>query len=161
LSDRIAVMRGGRIEQIGEAEELYERPRTRFVAQFLGSCNLLEASLHASGDRKLLAQTAIGMLCLEVDSQPALIRDRQTFTLGIRPEKVRLCRPAEAPGENTVPARVDQLIYHGSETHYLLSAGKHQLRATALNTSLGGRGFEVGEEAVLYLPPAGMIVLED
>src|SRR5439155_1518160 len=62
MSDRIAVMNDGRIQQLGGSQELYERPRTRFVAQFLGSCNLLEGSVSSREGPRVLVQTSLGVL---------------------------------------------------------------------------------------------------
>jgi spermidine/putrescine transport system ATP-binding protein len=151
MSDRIAVMRAGQIVQMGDAEQLYEHPRTRYVSQFLGSCNLLDATLVRPG----LAHTAVGPLRIVV--QP----DRPKFTLAIRPEKVSLWPASEAAGENRIRVKVEQLIYIGSETHYVLRAGEQTLTAEAMNVKVGSQGFDIGQEAVAYLPPGGLLVLDD
>ena len=70
MSDRIAVMNAGRIEQLDNAESLYERPRTRFVAQFLGSCNLLEAEVNSINARGFAARTRVGMLLVAMPLTP-------------------------------------------------------------------------------------------
>lgn len=125
MSDRIAVMRDGRIEQLDEAETLYERPRTRFVAQFLGSCNLLPGGL------------------------------------AIRPEKITLL-PAHTPlDEHRRRVRIEEVIYVGAETHYLVRAGDQQLRVEVMNVKSGPQGFAVGQEAVVHLPPEALVKLED
>ena len=153
-------MRAGRIEQMAEAEELYERPRTRFVAQFLGSCNLLEATVKQRGFSDAVVQTAIGELRVEWQGQPERVR-REKFAIAIRPEKVQVRAANETNGDNRVKTRVEQLIYHGSETQYLLRAGEYQLKARVLNARPGGQGFEVGQEVTAELPRASLIVLED
>lgn len=89
MSDRIAVMRSGRIEQVGLPDEVYERPKTRFVAAFLGRSNFLPARPHPLG-----AETPLGPLRLKAP----LAREA---LLAIRPEKIRLY-PAQGgsrPGE--------------------------------------------------------------
>jgi spermidine/putrescine transport system ATP-binding protein len=128
MSDRIAVMNNGRIEQLDESEALYEQPRTRFVAQFLGTCNLL-------------------------------LRDNVTFA--IRPEKISLLPATAPPDEHRLRVRVEQVIYVGSETHYLLRAGDQQLRVEVMNVKPGHQGFDVGQEAVAYLPPEALVRLDD
>src|SRR5687768_1389448 len=85
LSDRIAVMRDGRIEQIGDAKVLYERPRTRFTSQFLGSCSLLDAKVKQRHADFTLVNTPVGELRV---TGAAPTRDK--FTLAIRPEKIQL-----------------------------------------------------------------------
>lgn len=161
MSDRIAVMNAGNIEQMGDAEELYERPRTRFVSQFLGSCSLLEATVKRRDQNDCLVTTPAGELSVDFGPQPAEASRRDKFTLAIRPEKVSLFTPGERNGKNAVPVRIEQLIYVGAETHYLLRAGQQTLRVEAMNTKVGSQGFELGQEAVAYLPPAALVVLDD
>jgi hypothetical protein len=56
---------------------------------------------------------------------------------------------------------VKELIYIGSETHYVLQAGNQTLTAEAMNVKVGSQGFDLGAEAVAYLPPAGLLILDD
>ena len=155
LSDRIAVMRDGRIEQSDEARALYERPRTRFVSQFLGACSLIPARLKQVGVGVFIAETALGELWV-AGAAPA----RTAFTLAIRPERVRLST-GSAEGENSVRVRIAQAIYAGAGTHYELQAGSLSLRAEAMNLGGGVSGFAVGDEVAAQLPPASLIVLDD
>jgi spermidine/putrescine transport system ATP-binding protein len=161
MSDRIAVMRAGQIEQMGDAEELYEHPRTRYVSQFLGSCNLFDATVKRRSATDMVVQTAAGDLRLELGANPPAAASRAAFTLAIRPEKVVLCPPGECQGENRIKVRVEQLIYIGSETHYILRAGEQTLTTEAMNVKVGSQGFDIGQEAVAYLPAAGLLVLDD
>lgn len=161
MSDRIAVMRDGKIEQMGDAEALYEHPRTRFTGQFLGSCSLIEATVKRRGDGEAIVDTPVGELRVTFGPQPVAASQRDRFTLAIRPEKVTLCRPEECAGENRIPVRVEELIYIGSETHYLLRARGQRLSAEVMNVKVGSQGFDLGQEGVAYLPPAGLIVLDD
>jgi spermidine/putrescine transport system ATP-binding protein len=161
MSDRIAVMRAGKIEQMGEAEALYEQPRTRYVSQFLGSCNLLDAKVKRRGAMDALVDTPVGELRVEFSRQTGDAAKRDKFTLAIRPEKVTLCAPNEGAGENRIKVRVEQLIYVGSETHYILRTGPQTLSAEAMNVKVGSQGFDIGQEAVAYLPPGGLLVLDD
>jgi spermidine/putrescine transport system ATP-binding protein len=161
MSDRIAVMRMGKIEQMGESESLYERPRTRYVSQFLGSCNLIDATVKRRGQNDALVDSPVGELRVEFGKLPTETSKRDKFTLAIRPEKVTLNPPTEVQGENRVKVRVEQLIYVGSETHYILRAGPQTLSAEAMNVKVGSQGFDIGQEAVAYLPAGGLLVLDD
>jgi spermidine/putrescine transport system ATP-binding protein len=156
LSDRIAVMRNGRIEQVGEAQTVYEHPRTRFAGQFLGSCTLLDATPAGPGGNGPLVSTPVGLLRLD-----GAIPARERFTLAIRPEKLHLCSDHAAGGENHVPVQIEQIVYVGSETHYELRAGPQVLRAEVMNAEAGSQAFRLGQEAVAYLPPAALIILDD
>jgi spermidine/putrescine transport system ATP-binding protein len=159
MSDRIAVMRAGRIEQLDASRSLYERPRTRFVGQFLGSCNLIDATARERQGTAALVDTAIGPLRVEPGPPPAA--GRLSFSLAIRPEKITVLPPSQAAGENRVAVKVKQLIYIGSETHYVLEAGPATLTAYAMNAGTGAPAFGVGESATAVLPAASLVVLED
>src|SRR6185436_5861246 len=82
LSDRIAVMNAGRIVQVGTGEELYERPRNRFVAEFLGGCNLIAATVKSRSARETLVESKIGELRLDAAFSGTNV------TLAIRPERI-------------------------------------------------------------------------
>ena len=158
LSDRIAVMRAGRIEQLGEAEALYEQPRNRFVSQFLGSCNLLAGEISGVEGGELRVSTAYGTMYVERRGDaPA---PGQQVTLAVRPEKVAIASPGEA-GTNKVPGTVEQLIYIGSETHYILSTPGGRLTAYVMNSLLGPLGLEIGDRVTAYVPSSALLVLED
>jgi len=163
LSDTIAVMRAGRVEQVGSPQELYERPRTRFVSGFLGSCNLLAATVRERRASSVLVDTPAGLLRLE----PAPAGDaalRSAFTLAVRPEKVVLLPAAASAGENRLPARITSALYVGAESRYVLEAGGQLLSAVAMNIGAAGAataGLAEGAGAIAYLPPAALVVLDD
>ena len=158
MSDRIAVMNGGRIEQLGRAEDLYERPRTAFVANFLGSSNLLTGQVAEVQGTEAVIQTEFGPLRTV---HGAGLSVGQSVTLSIRPEKLRMERDDETEG-NEVRARVDDIVYTGAENQYLLEAHGQRLVAFQLNTDIGAdEDFDYDEEVALYLPPASLVVLEE
>jgi spermidine/putrescine transport system ATP-binding protein len=156
LSDRIAVMRQGKVEQLGAAKEVYERPRTRFAGQFLGSCSLLEAKLKESNIDGTIVATPLGDLRI-VGSRPS----RESFTLAIRPEKIQLLEAQPANTENVARVRIEQVVYVGSESHYEMRSGAQRLRAEVMNTERSSDGFEPGHEVWAYLPPRALIILDD
>ncbi|GAA5501973.1 spermidine/putrescine import ATP-binding protein PotA [Deinococcus xinjiangensis] len=158
MSDRIAVMNKGRIEQLGRAEELYERPRTAFVANFLGSSNLIHGKVLEVGPENTLIDTKFGPLRT---LQTGGLRAGQDVTLSIRPEKLRMERDDETEG-NEIRARVDDIVYTGAENQYLLEAAGERLVAFQLNADIGAdEDFDYDEEVALYLPPASLVVLEE
>jgi spermidine/putrescine transport system ATP-binding protein len=161
MSDRIAVMRQGKIEQMGTAAALYERPRTRFVSQFLGACNILSATVLCHTPSETIVSTPLGTLRLTCAPQPSAAWQRDTLTLAIRPEQVLLVEAKAMPEENCVTVRVQQRLYSGATTRYVLRAGAQELLSSAVNTTLGATGVAVGQDVVAYLPPAGLVVLED
>jgi spermidine/putrescine ABC transporter ATP-binding subunit len=117
LSDRIAVMLGGRIEQLGAPREIYEKPATRFVAEFIGATSVLRARATAA-DRV----TLVGGEVVRVLGVPGL-RAGEAVELAIRPERVRL---AGGPGENVVDGRVTGVVYQGVQTDLTVELGGGQ-----------------------------------
>lgn len=120
MSDRIAVMDRGRILQIGTSAEIYERPANRFVADFIGETNFLEAEVtrsQAEPDRgwrvELLLPDGSPVAAFSGRDFPV----RTKVTLAVRPEKVQF---DPAPGWNRLPAIVEGRVYHGSSMRYLL-----------------------------------------
>jgi spermidine/putrescine transport system ATP-binding protein len=143
MSDRIAVMRHGRIEQLGAPEELYERPRTDFVAGFLGVSNLLDAEVAGRGDRFSELRIADGTVLRAPTS--ALDGDTKV-RLGVRPEKLRVLAIGDdadtADSEtNSVEGTVLDASYIGVSTQYIVETKDgHRLTVYAQNLETGGAG---------------------
>jgi spermidine/putrescine transport system ATP-binding protein len=121
MSDRIAVMNKGRYEQLGDPEGLYERPRTRFVAGFLGVSNLLPGrveGLDGEYATVLLSDDA------RVRAPRAAVNGHEQVSVGVRPEKIRLREMAEtAPaGHNELSGVVSDASYLGVSTQYQVEA---------------------------------------
>ncbi len=121
LADKIVVLNGGHVEQVGSPRELYERPASRFVAGFLGSprMNFLPARLHAPGETSLVDTPVLGMTALPFDSSN-LAADA-SLSLGVRPEHLSL---KSAPG--TAGVVVTGVEYLGSETYVHLDTGQDE-----------------------------------
>src|SRR5262249_7662699 len=143
LSDRIAVLSQGRIEQIGPPSEIYERPATAFVADFIGSSNLLAARGRGGG--------ASGGTAVETEHGPALTIPRvvdaagATVTLLLRPERFRL---AAADGDQTVAnrfrAEVRDVTYLGEDLHLRVLAGARQPLLVSIKNSKDTRAIASG-----------------
>jgi spermidine/putrescine transport system ATP-binding protein len=143
MSDRIAVMRAGRIEQLGPPEDLYERPRTEFVAGFLGVSNLLDGEAGGRADDLLEVRLADGTLV----RVPA---DRETrrsgpVRIGIRPEKLKVTAvdsgtaQERTNGTNHLEGTILDASYIGVSTQYLVRTDDgHQLTVYAQNLETSG-----------------------
>jgi spermidine/putrescine ABC transporter ATP-binding subunit len=114
LSDRIAVMNAGRIEQLGTPEDIYERPATSFVLEFIGRANVFVGELGALDGRPVLRSGALTLVVPETGAQLG------RAILAIRPERVRLCSTPPAGGANVVSAEVTNVVYLGSHAHYYI-----------------------------------------
>jgi spermidine/putrescine transport system ATP-binding protein len=119
MSDRIAVMDRGRIAQVGSPAEIYENPRTAFVATFIGESNLLEGTVAGRSGPGWEVVTAEGVR-IQVPDQPGLTRGA-TLRLAIRPEWADVFAPNAVPeGENTLVGTIDEVIYQGEVMRILV-----------------------------------------
>jgi spermidine/putrescine transport system ATP-binding protein len=159
MSDQVAVMNAGRVEQLGGAEEIYERPRTRFVAQFLGSCNLLEGTVSRADSGALWVRTPLGEV--EACVASGARKPGERCTLAIRPEKVSLASDAAERLPNSFAVRITDTVYTGSDTEYSLDASGVMLKARLLNSLPGRQNFFAGQNAAIHLPPAALTLLEE
>ncbi|POA50094.1 ABC transporter [Pseudomonas sp. MPR-ANC1] len=121
LADKIVVLNGGCVEQVGSPRELYERPASRFVAGFLGSprMNFLQARLHAPGETSLVDAPVLRMTTLPFDSSN-LAADA-LLSLGVRPEHLSL-----KAAQGTAGVVVTGVEYLGSETYVHLDSGQDE-----------------------------------
>jgi ABC-type Fe3+/spermidine/putrescine transport system ATPase subunit len=123
LSDRIAVMRAGMIEQIGVPTEIYARPATRFVAEFIGSINIIPGRLRGAGPLPgtVAVETPLGTAFATCDSVPGTGPGTgSAVELAVRPERMLLGPVPPEPGDTTITARVETAIYVGARTELRL-----------------------------------------
>ena len=164
MSDRIAVMNHGRYEQLGDPEVLYERPKTRFVAGFLGVSNLLPATPDGRDDKYAVFKLADGT-AVRVPS--GLVQDRTgTLALGVRPEKIRLLETKdESPaGYNRVEGRIVHASYLGVSTQYIVQLKDgHRVTVYEQNVMRATKAelWTSGEDVVLCWAPEHCFVVED
>ncbi|MEO6115712.1 MAG: ABC transporter ATP-binding protein [Pseudolysinimonas sp.] len=147
MADTVAVMNKGEIEQMGAPEELYELPKTAFVANFLGQSNLFTGKVVSSSQSSIVVDIAGSKL--EVPRERAQ-RHAGVVTIGVRPEKLTLLaeKPKQASGVNTLgPGTVTDVSFSGVSTQYLVDMpGVGTVTVFAQNMVFGpvvNRGSEV------------------
>jgi putative spermidine/putrescine transport system ATP-binding protein/spermidine/putrescine transport system ATP-binding protein len=136
LSDRVAVMRNGVIEQIGAPREIYERPRNEFVAGFLGASNFLDGIVMASDRTGAVVETAAGRI-------PAMIEGAgvgSKVRIAVRPERVRV----DHASTDGLPARIRDIVYRGPITHLYMDSAAGPLLSYQQNA--GTQTWQVGDE---------------
>ena len=122
LSHQIAVMNAGRIEQIGTPREIYERPQTQFVADFVGTTNFVDGTVRAAEaeENYYVIDTELGMLrAYSVEA----VRPGQKVVLSIRPEDVRLSETQPVASGNVIHGTVDQKVFLGESLDWQLKVG--------------------------------------
>jgi spermidine/putrescine transport system ATP-binding protein len=149
MADAIAVMKDGRIEQLGGPRELYEQPRTPFVAGFLGVSNLLAGVVSGAGTVRL---DGGGETRVAAQLPPAGAR----VAIGVRPEKLRV----GGDGVNALSGTVFERAYIGVSTQYLLDTPAGRITVYAQNVDAGDTGAEPGEGLTVTWDPDSTFVLE-
>jgi len=155
MADRIAVMNSGRIDQLGSATELYERPATAFVAGFLGVSNLLNGSVE--GESRV-ALDAGGTVRVAGD---VLAGRRGRVAVGIRPEKIRVVAPGAPPEEdNILEGTVAERSYVGVATQYVVATPAGSVTVYQQNTHVAGQPFSEGDRVAVAWSPETTFVLD-
>ncbi len=149
MADRIVIMNGGHIEQLGTPSELYERPRTAFVAGFLGASNLLEATV-SGDDRVTLAEGSVVQL-----PHGMLAGRTGTVQIGVRPEKLRI-----GEGDtNSLSGIVTESAYIGVSTQYIVDTPAGPVTVYVQNDRTGGQ-VAAGERLTLSWSPESTFVVD-
>ncbi len=112
MSDRVAVMNAGRVEQIGSSQEIYGRPQTRFVAAFIGEANFLDGRVVEAGAAGVLVQVGGLRVWAAAEGTPAQRTPGTAVTISVRPEHVKL-GPAAADAANRWDGRVADVTFMG------------------------------------------------
>ena len=162
MSDRIAIMRNGRIVQHGSPQELYDGPRTRFVADFLGRSNFLRTRVEArSGNGLTLSCGPTRLVQFAPGSGVgSAARPGDELLLALRPENIRLVA-GEADAANRLPARVSNWSYLGTEFHLVLNAGAAGEFAVAVPAKRNATPPEIGSEITIGWGQGAATIVED
>ena len=137
MSDRVAVLNRGRLEQLGTGEEIYERPRTRFVAEFMGVENFFEATLaeHTAGEMRFEARSGLRLWAGNSNG----LATGAAATLAVRPESIRVSLSAPLPAPpNALAGEVVEAIYEGGSRRWVVELGTGERLIVRDATSANG-----------------------
>ena len=152
VSDEVIVMNNGAIEQQGAPRDLYRKPKSAFVANFIGESNVVEAILEVHGATATisLGETTLDLDAGEVDNKPGSVK------LSLRPEMFRLSEAGD-PAQN-LPGNIVHSSYMGPVTEYLIPTPVGELFTTA---PAGDQHDTTGSIVYLHLNPDELIILPD
>jgi len=151
LSDTIAILDHGRIIQEGKPKEIYERPKSRFAASFLGDANFFAGRVE--GDAIAIDGGRIRVA--------GKVLEGTTATVAVRPEKMRIARAGEADGaeDNRIDATIKEIIYAGAVSTYMLESGDAEIKLVAQNRET--QAATIGDVVTLLWSPTHTVLLED
>jgi spermidine/putrescine transport system ATP-binding protein len=158
MSDRVAIVNAGRVVQLGTPDELYERPKNRFVAEFIGTCNELEGKFVSRSGNLLEADAPLGRIRIELSNAAVELAEQELLHIGIRPERISL--EGGSSGDNRFLAHVESVISNGPESHIQIRVGQTLLRVVELNTGHRSVGLFVGDSVEVSIPPANFFLME-
>jgi len=156
MAGRVAVMNAGKVAQLGSPRAVYEHPQNRFVADFVGTINLFDATVLRAEAGGAVLGTAVGEL---VVAQPLAVG--AAVCLGVRPEKLLLSRAPLAAGLNRLRGVIQDVAYLGGLSSYHVRLGDGTvIRASAPNLERrAGVPLAVGDEVhVGWRPDAGVVL---
>lgn len=141
MSDRIAILRDGQIEQVGTPEYLYTQPNSIFVANFLGKSNFLSAEIGNLSNTQLDYSVKGAPFSLNWENMPELDSD---FTVALRPESLQLCDGSDSGFSNKIPGEISKVSYFGQNYEILV---RTQLTDDLMvSVPIGGSSPQVGEQ---------------
>jgi iron(III) transport system ATP-binding protein len=131
MSNRIAVMREGKIEQVGRPREIYEAPKSRFVADFIGTSNFIEGVVESRDGGVYVVHTPDGELRVPSDADFAV---GAPVVVSARPEHVALSPGSDGASPNRWRGRVEARAFLGESVDHVVSVGSREIRARCNST---------------------------
>ncbi|MGW0603645.1 ABC transporter ATP-binding protein [Streptomyces sp. NPDC002640] len=164
MADTVAVMNGGRVEQLGAPADLYENPATTFVANFLGTSNLVEAEVASASDDEILVHAGGAKLGVPAARCTGPTATGARLLLGVRPEKAALTpadRAGDIPeGRNRVTGVITEASFLGVSTQYLVDSPAGKGLAVYAQNVDRDPGLVPGTEVVLHWSRAHTFALD-
>jgi spermidine/putrescine transport system ATP-binding protein len=161
MSDRICIMRGGRIVQVGSPRELYDRPASRYVADFVGKSNFFQGQVTAAAEGRTLLTLASGRVI--AGTAPVAVAAGRSATASLRPEQIALYRQPSAQRESGLQVTVINRIFLGEHTEYLVrnaDLGDFLVLVSRQAEAVEG-GFEPGDAAFAAWQDETALILAD
>jgi spermidine/putrescine transport system ATP-binding protein len=152
MSDRIAVMNEGRVQQVADPPTLYEHPKNRFVADFIGQTNVFSGKVESVSDGRVTLRTASGE---KVEATAGDVEVGEEAHATVRPEKIRF----DGEGDNVSTARIRQIVYLGVSTQYIAELPDGQELVLYQQNFREEDHPEVGEEVSLAWDARNCLIL--
>ena len=155
ISDRMAILESGKIAQIGRPEEVYRRPQSRVIADFIGETNFIPGTITSANRETAIVETPLGTFEGVISDPSWTPRPSEPATLSIRPESWTI--NTEAPGANSTNGRIGESVYLGEVAQYQFLAGPFKLKIFEMNPQLFNR--HAGRELFASVMPHDVVVL--
>lgn len=158
MSDRVAVISEGKVQQIGTPTEIYERPKNHFVADFIGETNFFDVTIEGINSGKATCVTSGGTRVVAEAIAGCKVGD--TVSLSVRPERIRFA--AEAVDGDSLIGVIERPTYLGTDTHYRVRlADGFSVLVRVQNAHGGANPVTVGDTVTLRFDPGAVVMLMD
>jgi iron(III) transport system ATP-binding protein len=158
ISDRMAILEGGRIAQIGRPEDVYRCPQSKVVADFIGETNFIEGTTVSRDGTGAVVETSAGLFRGKITDKTFHPSPGENVTLSIRPECWNFVETAGMPhGENHAIGRIGDAVYLGEVAQYRFLAGGLELKIFELNPQPSARSPDI--DLAVRADPADVVVL--
>lgn len=166
LSDRVAVMNGGVVEQVGTPQEIYEYPRTPFVSQFIGSINILDGDVKEASQESILVSSFFKRNIQIKPSRdgsrslPRTVIGAEVRVL-VRPEKLKILKSLPSPDQNAIEGSLREVLYQGPITQLFVQLREGLTWIVAQpNTAVTARkGFNIGDRVFVAWSPEDCLLM--
>ncbi len=168
ISDRIAVMNQGIVEQVGTPHEIYEYPKTLFVAQFIGTMNTLEGQVRSFEGNTIFVQTGTKRPIIVKPARDGLrplplVSEQLKVKVMIRPEKLKLLKSQPGFDQNSVEATVTEVLYKGPVTQFIVKPKEENLQPFTVvqsNSALSAKkSFSMNDKVFVCWMPEDCILM--
>ena len=153
MSDRIAVMNEGKVQQVADPPTLYELPRNRFVADFIGQTNVFSGIVESVSGKRITLSTPSGKV--EATAREAEVEVGSEAHATVRPEKIRF----DSEGDNVITARIRQIVYLGVSTQYIAELPDGEKLVLYQQNSREDANPEIGEEVAVVWDARHCLIL--
>ena len=145
MSDKVAVMFDGKVEQVASPRDLYERPSTQRVASFIGAMNFIECKVLEKGKNLKIRDSVLGSFDLSKE-QVSGVSTKNSITIGIRPEMISIL-PKGSKIKNSISGKVSDISYFGETTYYKIKCDiDSKIFSISAQNSFGHIDYSIGEK---------------
>jgi spermidine/putrescine transport system ATP-binding protein len=164
MSDRILVLNEGKVVQMGTPTDIYERPKARFVADFMGASNIFSAKVIGRTGERVQAETDSGLRLVVIRHEDLVVPTSERVSICIRPEAIKVYPPyADEEGENQFGGKIEEKVYQGDFTELVISLEQGERIIVRLSSESARRQREIlqkGAEVLVEWPPEEVSLLE-
>jgi ABC-type Fe3+/spermidine/putrescine transport system ATPase subunit len=154
LSDRIAVVNFGKIEQISPPRDLYRNPASQFVADFIGRANIIEGKILKTPPRGNTGEVQIGGMVLAFSPAAPNLKEGSPVCICLRPEDIEISVEGFAGRSNVIKSKVTKAVYVGNMTEYQVQVDGIDKEVRV--EQLGSQSIAEGKQVYIHIPPESL-----